>query len=76
MDTPYWHAQPKIFPGLVHEQTRKTTMRSGSDLENHLAALAGEIDARDPGQRIRSVEDGEVGDDFGQAFEHTDSDSA
>lgn len=41
MDTQYWHAQPKIFPGLVHEQTRNTSLRSESDLA--LAVLAGEV---------------------------------
>ena len=49
MDTPYWHAQPKIFPGLVHEQTRNTSLRSGSGsgsgsaTDLALAVLAGEV---------------------------------
>ena len=58
MDSPYWHAPPKIFPGLVGEQTRKKSLRGGSDPDNHLAALAGEIGARDQGQRVRSMEGG------------------
>lgn len=56
--SPYWHGQPKIFPGLVHEQTRRTSMRSGSESENYPASLpggatdwSGEIEARDQGQR-------------------------
>ena len=61
--SPYWHGQPKIFPGLVHEQTRRESMRGGSESENYPASLAGggdgggttdwsgEIEARDQGPR-------------------------
>lgn len=76
MDSPYWHGQPKIFPGLVHERTRRTSMRRGSDSDNHPASLAGDIDARDQRQRVqqRSME-GDADDDSEHANERTGSDS-
>ncbi len=68
----YLHGQPKIFPGLVHERSRKTSIRHGSDSENHPASLAGggthwsgEIDALDQELELegRPVEDDADGGD-------------
>ena len=82
VSNPPWHDQPRIFPGLVHEQTRRTSTRSGNDSENIPASLTEgglnwsvDIDGRNHrGQRApqRSVHDVDADDVDGnnQTAEH------
>lgn len=45
-NNPYWHDQsvePRIFPGLVHEQTRRGSLKreSGSEYDSDIIATGG-----------------------------------
>ena len=55
--------QPKIFPGIVHERTRRNSVRQGSTSENDMEASIGNMRGLG-GLSVREENEGEEGEDL------------
>lgn len=55
--------EPKIFPGIVHERTRRNSVRQGSVSDNDMEASGGNLNAMSRPSLNEESEDSE-GDPF------------